>query len=86
MKDALLSALFASATTVGIDLPPLGEKLTIAGAFAVLLWWVLGRQTRQLDRQNEILAKQTEILAELAHEIKGLSNRTTPSASTSNPQ
>lgn len=72
MKDALFATLFAASTAVGIDLPPLGEKLTIAGGFSVLLWWVLNKQSKQLDRQNDILARQTEVLAELAHEIKGL--------------
>jgi hypothetical protein len=71
LKDAMVSAV-VTVLAQGSDLPPWGEKITIATAFGVLLWWVLNKQTRQLDAQTAAIERQTQVLAQLSDKIDQL--------------
>jgi hypothetical protein len=71
----MVSAVVSAVVTVlaqGSDVPPWGEKITIATAFGVLLWWVLNKQTRQLDAQTAAIERQTQVLAQLSDKIDQL--------------
>lgn len=86
LPELATSSFLAAAAAVGelpVDWTQVGEKVTIASAFAVLLYWVLNKLSRQIeaavsanekladafDRQGEVLRQQGELLKEMLRQM-----------------